>query len=469
MTFKEKFIGDKKFYRLLLVLLIPMVVQQGITNFVSLLDNLMVGELGTIHMSAVSIVNQFLFVCNLAIFGGLAGASIYGTQFFGYGDWHGMRDTFRFKLLFSAVIVAAAIALFLTFDEELVLLFLKNENNTAEDIAMTLAEAKRYLKIAVIGLIPFGIVQVYSSTLREMGETVIPMVGGVIAIVVNLVFNYLLIFGHFGFPRLGVAGAAIATLLSRVVELVFVIVFTHVKHNKYKFIEGVYRGMKIPAALAKKIMITGAPLLLNEIMWALGQTFINSNYAQRGITVVAATNISSTAWNLFSVIMLSMGSAVGIIVGQKLGTGDKEAAFDTDRKLLFFTFVSQIGIAAIVVAVAPLIPMLYNVEAEVRALATSCLTIAGISLPLHALVFGIYFTIRSGGKTFLTFLFDSVFTWVVPCVISFILCRYTSVGIITIFFIVQFVEGVKLIFGIPIIKSGSWANCVIKDITSNEV
>ena len=129
MTFKEKFIGDKKFYRLLLVLLIPMVVQQGITNFVSLLDNLMVGELGTIHMSAVSIVNQFLFVCNLAIFGGLAGASIYGTQFYGYGDWHGMRDTFRFKLLFSAVIVVAAIALFLMFDEELVLLFLKNEIN----------------------------------------------------------------------------------------------------------------------------------------------------------------------------------------------------------------------------------------------------------------------------------------------------------------------------------------------------
>lgn len=468
MTFRQKFIGDKKFYRMLLVLLIPMVVQQGITNFVSLLDNLMVGELGTIHMSGVSIVNQFMFVCNLAIFGGLAGASIYGTQFFGYGDWKGMRDTFRFKCLFTIVVVAAAIALFLALDDELVMLFLKNENNTAEDIAATLYEAKRYLKIAVIGLIPFGVVQVYSSTLREMGETVIPMVGGVIAIVINLLFNYLLIFGKFGFPMLGVAGAAVATVLSRIIELIFVVAFTHAKHDKFKFIKGAYRSFRIPAALAKKIMITGAPLLLNEIMWALGQTFINSNYAQRGITVVAATNISSTAWNLFSVIMLSMGSAVGIIVGQKLGTGNKEEALDTDRKLLFFTFVSQIGIAAIVVAAAPFIPLLYNVETEVRALATSCLTIAGISLPMHALVFGIYFTIRSGGKTFLTFLFDSVFTWVVPCVISFILCRFTSIGIITIFFIVQFVEGIKLIFGIPIIKSGSWAKSVIKDVTSEE-
>ena len=199
MTFRQKFIGDKKFYRLLLVLLIPMVVQQGITNFVSLLDNLMVGELGTIEMSAVSIVNQFMFVCNLAIFGGLAGASIYGTQFFGIGDWHGMRDTFRFKHIFTLIVVAIAITLFLVFDDEIVLIFLKNENNTAEDIAATLAQAKKYLWVAVFGLIPFGVVQVYSGTLREMGETVIPMIGGVIAIVVNLAFNYLLIFGKCGY------------------------------------------------------------------------------------------------------------------------------------------------------------------------------------------------------------------------------------------------------------------------------
>ena len=101
MTFLKKYIGDKKFYRMLIILVLPIVIQQGITNFVSLLDNLMVGRLGTLHMSGVSIVNQLVFVFNLMIFGGLSGASIYSTQFFGVGDTKGVRDTFRFKLLYS--------------------------------------------------------------------------------------------------------------------------------------------------------------------------------------------------------------------------------------------------------------------------------------------------------------------------------------------------------------------------------
>ncbi|MBQ8185928.1 MAG: MATE family efflux transporter, partial [Clostridia bacterium] len=137
MTFRQKYIGDRTFYRVLLVLVLPIIIQQGITNFVSLLDNLMVGRLGTLHMSAVSIVNQLIFVFNLAIFGGLSGASIFGTQFFGVGDWKGMRDTFRFKMLFSVITSVIAIAVFLLYGDDLVLLFLKSETNSPEDIART--------------------------------------------------------------------------------------------------------------------------------------------------------------------------------------------------------------------------------------------------------------------------------------------------------------------------------------------
>jgi len=245
-NFREKYIGDRKFYRLLWALVLPIVVQQGITNFVSLLDNLMVGDLGTIQMSAVSIVNQLFFVFNLAVFGGLSGASIFGTQFFGRGDWIGMRDTFRFKMIFAILVSAIAVGVFVCFDDELLMIFLRSDENTPEQIAATLTEAKRYIKIALVGLLPFAVVQAYAGTLRETSETVTPMVGGIIAIFVNLVFNYLLIFGKLGFPKMGVAGAALATVMSRFVEMAYVVIATHAKSYKYKFIEGVYRKFPYP-------------------------------------------------------------------------------------------------------------------------------------------------------------------------------------------------------------------------------
>ena len=149
-SFKRKFIGDRNFYKVLWILVLPLIIQQGITNFVSLLDNLMVGRLGTLHMSAVSIANQLIFDINLAIFGGISGASIFGTQFFGSGDYKGMRDTFRFKMIFSVVTSVIAIVVFTVFGENLIMLFLKSEANSAEDIAKTLSEACAYLDIAVV-------------------------------------------------------------------------------------------------------------------------------------------------------------------------------------------------------------------------------------------------------------------------------------------------------------------------------
>lgn len=464
VNFKEKYIGDRNFFKILWALALPIVVQQGITNFVSLLDNLMVGDLGTIQMSAVSIVNQLFFVFNLAVFGGLSGASIFGTQFFGRGDWRGMRDTFRFKMVFAILISAIAIGVFICLEEELLMIFLRSEENTPEQIAATLAEAKRYLRIALVGLLPFAVVQAYAGTLRETSETVTPMIAGIIAIAVNLTFNYLLIFGKLGFPKLGVAGAAIATVMSRFVEMAYVVIATHLKAHKYKFVEGVYRKFSIPGNLVKRIIVTGAPLMVNEVLWSLGQTFINSNYAKRGIVVVAATNITATAWNLFCVIMFAMGSAVIIMVGQKLGEGDRDGAIDIDNKLLFTSAVIHTVIAVIIIALAPFIPLMYNVEPEVRALATQCLTVAGLSLPIHAITHIIYFTVRSGGKTLITFLLDSGFTWAIPCVMSFILCKYTGIDVIWVYFAVQFSDLLKLFIGVPLFKSGFWARCVINDV-----
>ena len=213
--FREKYIGDKGFCRTVMMLVLPMIAQQGITQFVNLLDNVMVGRLGTTPMSGVAIVNQIVFIFNLTIFGGLSGASIFGAQFFGKGDHKGVRDTFRFRVLFAFTVLVIGIAAFLLFGESLFRLYLNEEASSPQDIAATLGYAKSYMYVILWGLLPFVAVQCFSSVLRNAGETFSPMIASIIAILVNLVLNYLLIFGSFGFPKLGVEGAALATVIAR--------------------------------------------------------------------------------------------------------------------------------------------------------------------------------------------------------------------------------------------------------------
>lgn len=461
-TFRKKFIGSKAFYHGLLVLIVPMIIQQGITSFVSLLDNVMVGRLGTESMSGVAIVNQLLFVFNLTIFGGLAGASIFGAQYYGKGDNNGVRYAFRFKLIYAVLITAVAVGLLLSFNESLINLFL-TDDGSGGDLALTLSEAKSYLAVMLLGLPPFAFSQTYSSTLRETGETKAPMIASVIAILVNLVLNYILIFGNFGAPKLGVVGAAIATVIARYIEALYLMYVTHSHSQRFAFIVGAYSSLKIPFDIVKRILITAAPLIANEVLWSIGTTMINQSYSTRGLTVVAATNITSTVWNLFCVVMFAMGNAVSIMVGQLLGAGKIEEAKDTDNKLLFFTFALHIGVGVLIVLTSPFVPMIYNTEHAVRDLTTQLLLVAGAALPIHALSHCMYFTLRSGGKTFITFLFDCVFTWVVSLPIAFCLSRFTSVNVVLIYGCVQFADAIKVVIGGFMLKSGIWANNIVSD------
>lgn len=461
--FREKYIGDKAFYSNLLRLLIPMIVQQGITQFVNLLDNVMVGRLGTAPMSGVAIVNQIVFIFNLTVFGGLAGASIFGAQFFGKGDQKGLRDTFRFRCLFALGVLVLGIVVFLVFGEPLFRLYLNEEASAPEEIAATLQASREYMAVILWGLAPFVAVQCFSSVLKDTGETVSPMVASVIAILVNLVLNYLLIFGSFGFPRLGVVGAALATVIARYLEAIYLIVNTYRHQKKYPFLQGAFRSLRIPLPLVKKIAITGTPLLLNETLWSVGIAIINMCYSSRGLTAVAATNINVTIWNLFSIIMMSMGNAIGILAGQILGSGDIEGAKKAVHKLLFFTTAVNLAVGLLLIASSPFIPYIYNTEDIVRQTATRLLMISGIFQPVSSYVNGTYFTIRSGGKTFITFLFDCVFTWAVCLPIAFLLSRFTDLSVVWIFFSVQATELIKAVIGGLMIRSGIWANDIVKD------
>ena len=444
------------------MLLIPMIVQQFISSFVSLLDNVMVGSLGKESISAASIANQVMMVFNLAIFGGLSGVSIYGAQFFGKGDMDGMRNTFRIKIVFGALCAAAAVTVYLIFGHSFIETFLQGGSDGG-DPEKALREGTEYLHIMLTGLLPFALTQVYAGTLRESGETVAPMKAGIIAILTNLFLNWVLIFGNLGAPELGVQGAAIATVISRYAELTIVMIFSHRHEDAYPFLAGAYRHFRVPGALVKRIVPTAMPLLVNEILWSLGMTFINQFYSTRGLNAVAALNITGTAWNLFCVIMFAMGSAVSIMVGQRLGAGKMEEARDVDRKLIFLTEAIHVVIGLVMILASPLVPLMYNVGDDVRDLTRRMLIIAGLSLPIHSFAHVTYFTIRSGGRTVITFFFDAVYTWAVTVLLAFCLTRYTDWDIIRVYFCVQFIDVLKLVIGLLMLRSDFWARNLVND------
>lgn len=460
MSIRRKLFGDKEFYKMVLGVAVPMMIQNGITNFVGLLDNIMVGRVGTEQMSGIAIVNQLLLVFNLAIFGAISGVGIFGAQFYGCKNHKGVRHTFRFKIYACLLIVILGILLFLAGGEQLILLYLHGEGNDAA-LQATLGYGQEYLLVMLFGLLPFGVEQIYTSTLRECGETKVPMVAGVTAVCVNLVLNYLLIFGKCGMPRLGVVGAAIATVVSRYVQAAVVVLWTHRHTQRMPFIVGAYREFKIPGQLTVNIFKKGFPLMINEILWAAGMASLTQCYSMRGLDAVAALNISTTITNLFSVIYMAMGGAISIIIGQLLGAGQMEEAKDTDIKLVSFSVFSCVVIGGVLILTAPLFPRMYNTTDSVKILATALLQVAAGCMPLAAFIHASYFTLRSGGKTIVTFLFDSVFLWCVSIPVAYVLSRFTGLPIIPLYLCCQLLDIIKCVIGFILVKKGVWLNNIV--------
>ena len=458
--FLHKFIGDKAFYKMVLAIAVPIMIQNGITNFVGLLDNIMIGRVGTEPMSGVAIVNQLIFVYNLCLFGGVSGAGIFTAQYFGQKNQEGIRQTVRFKIWIVAVITLITTGLFLLAGDRLIQFYLQGEG-TAQSAAATLHYGKQYLWIMLLGLLPFMMVQVYSSTLRECGQTMLPMKAGIIAVGVNLVLNYILIYGKFGAPALGVQGAAIATVVSRYVEAAIILIHTHRHKEQNPFVEGLYTTLKVPGNLAKKIVLKGMPLLLNETLWAAGMAMLTQCYSIRGLNVIAAQNISGTIGNVFNIVFIALGDSVAIIVGQLLGAGRMEEARDQDNKMIAFSVFCCTGVALVILAMAPLLPMQYNTEAHVRERAKYLIMISAVFMPQNAFLHASYFTLRSGGKTIVTFLFDSVFIWCVSVTIAFTLSRFTTLPVTAVFIFVQLGDIIKCIIGFVLVKKGVWLQNIV--------
>ena len=458
----KKLFGDRAFYRRMFAVALPIMIQNGITNFVSLLDNVMVGQVGTVQMNGVAISNQLLFVFNLCLFGAVAGAGIFTAQYYGSGDHEGVRSTMRYKLMIGLVLTAVAAAIFAIFGRELISMFLRGEGS-AEDAAGSLHYGYKYLLIMLAGILPYALASAYSSTLRETGQTIVPMLAGIVAIFVNLVLNYVFIFGHFGAPRMGVAGAALATVISRYVEFAIVAVWAHTHTHEMPFFKAAYRLFCIPPRLFKVILLKGSPLMINELLWSLGVTIQNQCYSTCGLDVVAAQSISSTLYNLSGVVYVAIGNAVGILVGQMQGMDeDPDKIKDETFKMITASTISCLIFGGLMAAFSGAFPQLYNTTDSVRHLATLMICISAFMMPFNSLTHASYFTIRSGGKTGLTFIFDSGFMWGICVPLALCLSRFTDMSIIPLYMLCHAPDLLKCTVGMWVVKRGKW----IKNLTA---
>lgn len=464
---KSALIGSRAFYQQVISIVVPIIIQNTVSNVVSLLDNVMVGRVGTLEMSAVAIANQLFFVFYLCIFGGLSGAGIFSTQYAGASDDEGVRHCFRIKCLIAAVMLVLSFVVFTLIPDRLIGLYLA-EGTSASDAAGTMGFGLEYIRIMLLGFLPFAVAQIYASTLREVGETKLPMKASVIAILINLVFNYLLIFGKFGFPKLGVAGAAIATVLSRYAEAAIILVYTHSCSERFTFIRRVYCSLRVPVQLLNDVCKRGTPLLLNEFFWSSGMAVLLQCYSVRGLEVVAACNITSTVSNLFKVVFLSMGNAIGIMVGQALGANKIEKAKGIVWKLMALSAACNIVMGAVLFVISPIIPRIYNTEPHVRDMAMKMLWVVAAVLPVYAVAHATYFTMRSGGRTVITFVFDSGFTWGICVPVAYFLANMTDMPIVPMYLCVQMIEFAKVILGLILVSKGVWIRNIIDGVQTEE-
>ena len=422
----------------------------------------MVGRLCSEATSGVAIVNQFMFVFFLVTFGAVSGAGILTAQYHGAKNVERVRDTFRVKLMICLIAAASAVVIFVCLQDQLINSFLTS-TDTEIDPELTFRLGKDYLGIVLFSLLPYSLTAAYSTTLRETGKAVVPMAASISAVGINLVLNYLLIFGKLGLPALGVKGAAIATVLSRFAELTILIVWCAKNSAKCPFIIGAYRSFRVPKQIVKKIALLGAPLMFNEGMWALANTVRNQCYSRRGLDAVTALSISSAVTNLLSEVYFAIGLAIAVIIGNMLGAGKIEEAREADKKLIRISMTCAVFVAISLAAASPFFPHLYQTTETVMKLATYMMLVHAFMTPVYCYANAAYFTLRSGGKVMITVLFDCVFMWVVAVPVAFVLAYFTNLNIYVIFAAAQGSEILKDVLGFVLLRRGTWARKIIKD------
>ncbi|MDR1288695.1 MAG: MATE family efflux transporter [Treponema sp.] len=450
-----KLFDDREFYRNLFAVALPIMLQNLVNAAVNMADTIMIGRLGTVEIAAVGIGNNVFFLYSIILFGVTSGGSIFTAQFWGRRDIAGIRRNTGFCLLLN---IAAGILFTLA-----ALLAPEGILRIYSRDPAVITSGGVYLKSLAPSFIPFAVSQVFFLTLRSIEEVRIPMIGTFTALGINVVFNYFLIFGAGPFPAMGVRGAAIATVMARAVETVFLIAISY--GGKYALAGSLRELTAFNAVYVRRFFGICLPVIFNEIIWSLGVTVQNIIFARTGTDAIAAFNIVSTVSQLTWVLFIGLGNGVGVLIGKKIGSGDERGARDYAARIVRFAPALAVGAALVLVPVSRLLPLVFNAGQAVFSGAALMLIVLSVSYPFRAfnmsMVIGIC---RAGGDTVFCAFYDNFFMWCVALPAAMAAAFIFKLPVWAVYLCVSSEEFLKVILGLSRSRSGKWLHNVTTGI-----
>ncbi|WP_297598246.1 MATE family efflux transporter [uncultured Cetobacterium sp.] len=449
----QKFKFEKSFIKMLMSLAIPIILQSLITASLNLLDNVMVGKLGENEIAAVGLSNQFYMIFFYSVAGIGMGASIFMSQLWGKRDVKKIHEFLDLSLLISTVVSVFFAAIAFIFPENIIHIFLKDANVTALGVS--------YLKIVSVSYIISSITLAYSMALRSTAQTKIPMYGSIVGIIFNGILNYLLIFGKFGFPQMGVSGAALGTTISRVMELSFVLFMIYKFDN---IIATKFVSLKtLTLNKFREFFKIASPVIFNDIMWILGISTYSIAYAKLGVNATATMQIAITVNNMFNIFGIGIGVASAIIIGNKIGEGKTQEAHFLSIKISQFGVLLGIIIGVLFYFLSPLVVGVFKITPETTKNVIIVLKIMAVFIParFYAII-QVIGTLRGGGDVVYAIATEMIGIWVIGVPMAFAAIYFVpGLSITTLYFIICLEELVKCAITYPRVKSYKWIKSLV--------
>lgn len=447
-------INDKDFLNKMLRITLPVLLQNFISSFLNLIDTVMVGKLGETAIAAVGIANQYFFFFNMFLIGLSAGCAVFISQFWGKRDNANIRRILGIGL-FSAILVSLLFMVIGFFDPGKIISLFNND--------LTVVElGSGYLRLALVSYVFTGITFVYNFSLRSIGKAAQPMLISTLALLCNAFLNYVFIFGKFGAPAMGVDGAALATVIARVVEAGLLTAYVYIGQGVLAASFGELTDVTFE--YLKKSYRTIFPVILNDICWGLGTVVYLAVYGRMGTQAVAAIQICNTINNLFLVGIFGMSSAAAVMVGNSIGAGKEALGSDYARRFSVLSVVAGIGLGLILAAASPLILRLFNVSNAVRS--TSQVILYIISLIFFIRVFDVMLIVgilRGGGDAKQAFLIEGFTMWFIGVPLTILGALVFHLPVYAVYALGILEEIFKCVMGLMRLGSGQW----LKNVTHN--
>ena len=444
---------DRNFYKLILTIAIPVACQNLITFAVSMADSVMIGRLGEVPLSAVSLANQLFFIFMLFIFGLGSGGNILIAQYWGKGDTGAIHKIISIMYKVGIVFAVLFMTIAVLFPEKFMSIFSKDW--------LVIELGKQYLQIIFISYIFFALTNVTINVLRSVQTVKISLVVYGVSLTVNIFLNWVLIFGNLGAPAMGVRGAAIATTIARLYEFLIAIGFMLFIEKKIQF--RFKYLFKTDMTLLKDFTLVGGPVIINEVIWALGSTALAFIVAKLGTEVVAATSINNVVWQLVAIFIMGAGHAGAVIIGNTIGAGEYIRAQEYAKTLVVLAIVLG-GVGGIVMfSIRPYVLMLYNISDTTKAITLQIIGVSSVMLLFQSLAFILMIGIlRGGGDTKFVLITDVIFLWLVAIPLGYIAAVVFKLPIPVVYIIIKCDEIIKVIISLFRVKSGKWIRNVTR-------